>query len=739
MKKIFYLMLILQIGTTALFSDMNTKGTSSIFKFNNIYNPYSKLKKITNIIIDSSTNNSFLINEFIPGQKNLIFLFKNGNLYKLISEHTSGQITTIADSAIARAPQWCRARLKLNFSMMDSITQGKWANIIINCEPRYRDEVSFCVGYLSQEYLNSKFGNPDLIIDNAKFIYENDKYLDYVRVVDYGDPNFDNDYYSTVIYKTALGPDTNEVEVPKNIYYWYIVYPEVTDEIAAYIKPDMSEDNWSHSNNITDKEHGEFWREFLFYKQDRGYVNLKDVLKDCKVVWDKTTGEIGTFDNYAIAKIDKWTSSILEFNSDYERPHQPVRIYKKHKGRCGEHSDFRNAAARTALIPCLSVATYSTDHVWNEFWDNNEWIHWDGGNINNPYMYEDGWGKILGSVFQIRSDGTPTSVSNKYSHTKGKIKIFVVDKNNKPVDGANVILYIKDGSYKMFDNYGITDNNGMIEFIVGIQRAYFAKAITPIGNYPSNDDYKFIASSLMPNQTVICTLAVNSSVNDTPRNELYSTTSSSNSGSYFVQINCESPYYLKYGIDFLNDLGRNIGQYVMRFNKDSIKSNINIFITDKENYENFLNGKEFKVYSKIEKASKTTLGFEIPDTTKEWYVIINNPNIANYQYINGDINLYSVKSDSIKKIEILTAYPNPFKKSITFSVKNPLKKKANISIYDITGRHIKTVYNNTLYAGKFNYTWEGCDDDNKRVSSGIYIIVFKAGNNAVAKKITFLK
>jgi len=52
----------------------------------------------------------------------------------------------------------------------------------------------------------------------------------------------------------------------------------------------------------------------------------------------------------------------VEFTSNEERPHQPVRIYRKHVGRCGENGDLRVASARLALIPAASVASYSTDH-----------------------------------------------------------------------------------------------------------------------------------------------------------------------------------------------------------------------------------------------------------------------------------------------------------------------------------------------------------------------------------------
>jgi transglutaminase-like putative cysteine protease len=66
----------------------------------------------------------------------------------------------------------------------------------------------------------------------------------------------------------------------------------------------------------------------------------------------------------------------MSFTSNNERPHQPVRIITKHFGRCGEYADLTAAVARLALIPCTSIISISTDHTWNEFWDEN-WVAWE--------------------------------------------------------------------------------------------------------------------------------------------------------------------------------------------------------------------------------------------------------------------------------------------------------------------------------------------------------------------------
>ncbi len=73
--------------------------------------------------------------------------------------------------------------------------------------------------------------------------------------------------------------------------------------------------------------------------------------------------------NDAIHAIVWWINQNMSFTSNAERPHQPVRIITKRFGRCGEYADLTSAVARTALIPCTSILSVSTDHTWNEFWE----------------------------------------------------------------------------------------------------------------------------------------------------------------------------------------------------------------------------------------------------------------------------------------------------------------------------------------------------------------------------------
>ncbi|MFO8050857.1 MAG: transglutaminase domain-containing protein [Thermoplasmatota archaeon] len=372
-----------------------------------------------------------------------------------------------AESALHLVPSWLRTDLKHKFGLLSSGDQRIFAELITDVpEERFRDEIAFCIAHSTPQTLTDDDFFPDLITHNAELIYEQDAYLDHVRIVEKED-------HTTVAYRQT---DGSEVEIDKELYYWFVVHPKLGDELPTYVDPeyDYTNDPPFNKNHGTAPPTGKFWRDWLFVHSKEGQPLLRDSLE----------GKNTTID--AIKAINDWISGSMEFTSDQERPVQPVRIYQKGFGRCGEYQDMRSAAARTALIPVVATSNPAEDHVWNEFWD-LEWYHWDGI-IDDPGMYERGWGKTLSSVWNSRGDGYTWPVTSRYSDVC-TLDISVVDKAGRPVDGADVEILTENfyqPEVKTTSISGTTDHNGSLVLEVGEGRNYWGRAsTTDLGSDPA--------------------------------------------------------------------------------------------------------------------------------------------------------------------------------------------------------------------------------------------------------------
>ena len=84
-------------------------------------------------------------------------------------------------------------------------------------------------------------------------------------------------------------------------------------------------------------------------------------------------------------------------------------------------------------------------------------------------------------------------------------------------------------------------------------------------------------------------------------------------------------------------------------------------------------------------------------------------------------------------------YPNPFNLETSFIIIVPQKMHVELTVYNILGRRVKLLANSTLPTGKHKIAWNGEDEFGNKVTSGIYIVRFGAGNTNIIKKILLLK
>ena len=128
------------------------------------------------------------------------------------------------------------------------------------------------------------------------------------------------------------------------------------------------------------------------------------------------------------------------------------------------------------------------------------------------------------------------------------------------------------------------------------------------------------------------------------------------------------------------------------------------------------------------------------------YAIINGEkvysieNIAEYlNYMNTvDINPSPTRPQEIK---LHQNYPNPFNPETRIDFEIPKTEKVKLVIYNTLGKKVKTLLDDELQAGKYSTTWNGKDDMNNKVSSGIYFYQLTFGNTAqsITKKLIILK
>ncbi|HPG38883.1 MAG TPA: FISUMP domain-containing protein [bacterium] len=91
------------------------------------------------------------------------------------------------------------------------------------------------------------------------------------------------------------------------------------------------------------------------------------------------------------------------------------------------------------------------------------------------------------------------------------------------------------------------------------------------------------------------------------------------------------------------------------------------------------------------------------------------------------------------EIKLNQNYPNPFNPTTAISYQLAENSNVKLQIYDTLGRCIKTLVNSHQGAGEHSIVWNGTDDANNPVSSGIYFCRVMAGEMSLQKKMVLVR
>ena len=110
------------------------------------------------------------------------------------------------------------------------------------------------------------------------------------------------------------------------------------------------------------------------------------------------------------------------------------------------------------------------------------------------------------------------------------------------------------------------------------------------------------------------------------------------------------------------------------------------------------------------------------------------------EWMDSEILLLKTESSiNPENFYINEAYPNPFNPYTTLSYYLPNNETVHIKIFDIMGRQVKTFVMPDQIAGYGSIQWNGTNDYDQRVSSGLYLYTIQAGNFRGTKKMVILE
>ncbi len=84
-------------------------------------------------------------------------------------------------------------------------------------------------------------------------------------------------------------------------------------------------------------------------------------------------------------------------------------------------------------------------------------------------------------------------------------------------------------------------------------------------------------------------------------------------------------------------------------------------------------------------------------------------------------------------------HPNPFNPSTTIEIRLPHAGKIDLSIYNLRGRRVATLFRGPAPRGRSRFVWKGTDSKDQPVPSGIYFYRLIFGDRVLTRKMTLMQ
>lgn len=92
-----------------------------------------------------------------------------------------------------------------------------------------------------------------------------------------------------------------------------------------------------------------------------------------------------------------------------------------------------------------------------------------------------------------------------------------------------------------------------------------------------------------------------------------------------------------------------------------------------------------------------------------------------------------------KSIALYQNYPNPFNPGTRIDYDIDQETFVALEIFDLLGRHVRTLASALHQPGHFNLIWDGKDDRGQVVPSGVYVYQLRSAATASTRKMLLLR
>lgn len=147
-------------------------------------------------------------------------------------------------------------------------------------------------------------------------------------------------------------------------------------------------------------------------------------------------------------------------------------------------------------------------------------------------------------------------------------------------------------------------------------------------------------------------------------------------------------------------------------------------------------GKINVLYQTDTKTGSITQGSQYVGDVDFLFLKTDHPSTEPYNFYT---DVESPEDLKPQDFSIFKNYPNPFNPSTTIEFECPVSSLVTLDIYNLLGRHVKTLVHEIRPAGRYAEMWHAKDNLEQSVSAGVYFAVLKTNTFQRSLKLALVK
>lgn len=163
------------------------------------------------------------------------------------------------------------------------------------------------------------------------------------------------------------------------------------------------------------------------------------------------------------------------------------------------------------------------------------------------------------------------------------------------------------------------------------------------------------------------------------------------------------------------------------------------------NYNNIVNNQGYGVRNIDETVTVNAENNWWGDATGPYHIDANPSGLGDTVSDYVDFDPWSptkagVEEESdIEFLYISGCYPNPFMDRTQIEYNIPIASDVDIAVYNIFGARVKSLLNEKQSAGRYTITWNGRDERDNKLPSGLYFLRLEAGADNETRKLLLVR